>query len=52
MPSAAAITGKLKGKLADRFKAPEWALFFEVANGTGANTRRHADAVQKQARWR
>lgn len=24
---------------------PEWALFFEVANGTGANARRHADAV-------
>lgn len=24
---------------------PEWSLFFEVANGTGANVRRHADAV-------
>ena len=25
--------------------APEWALFFEVANGTGSNIRRYADAV-------
>jgi hypothetical protein len=28
-----------------RYCAPEWALMFEVANGTGANTRRYADAV-------
>jgi len=31
--------------LRDRYKQPEWSLFFEVANGTGSNTRRHADAV-------
>lgn len=29
----------------NRYKQPEWALFFEVGNGTGANVRRHADAV-------
>jgi hypothetical protein len=28
-----------------RYCAPEFALFFEVANGTGANIRRYADAV-------
>lgn len=28
-----------------RFAAPEWALMFEVANGTGSNIRRYADAV-------
>jgi hypothetical protein len=28
-----------------RFPAPEWAIFFEVANGLGANSRRYADAV-------
>lgn len=28
-----------------RFTSPEWALMFEVANGTGSNIRRCADAV-------
>jgi hypothetical protein len=28
-----------------RFAAPEWALMFEVANGTGSHIRRYADAV-------
>lgn len=27
------------------YPAPEWAVFFEVANGTGAGALRHADAV-------
>lgn len=31
--------------LRDRFCGPEWALFFEVANGTGGHQRRYADAV-------
>lgn len=31
--------------LRDRFCGPEWALFFEVANGTGSAGRRYADAV-------
>lgn len=31
--------------LRKRFKQPEWSLFFEVASGTGANCKRHADAV-------
>jgi len=31
--------------LRERYKQPEWALFFEVGNGTGANCRRHADAL-------
>ncbi len=33
------------GALADRFADPEWALFFEVSNGTGGNRTRSADAV-------
>src|SRR5215831_12205622 len=28
-----------------RYCAPEWALFFNVANGTGARTYRYADAM-------
>lgn len=31
--------------LRGRYTQPEWAVFFEVANGTGGNARRHADAV-------
>lgn len=31
--------------LAARYCAPEWALFFEVANGPGSTLRRYADAV-------
>lgn len=35
----------LQDELCARFCAPEWAIFFEVANGLGSNTRRYADAV-------
>ncbi len=31
--------------LRERFAPPEYAIFFEVANGTGATCRRYADAV-------
>lgn len=31
--------------LRERYCAPEWALFFEVPNGTGTNIRRYADAL-------
>lgn len=31
--------------LRERYALPEWALMFEVANGTGSNVRRWADAV-------
>jgi hypothetical protein len=31
--------------LRERYCAPEFALFFEVANGTGSNVRRYADAL-------
>lgn len=31
--------------LRKRYAAPEWALLFEVANGTGAGQSRYADAV-------
>lgn len=31
--------------LRDRFKQPEWSLFFEVGNATGGHCRRHADAL-------
>lgn len=39
--SSAPIYAALK----QRFAAPEWALMFEVANGTGSHIRRYADAV-------
>lgn len=35
----------IRAALKERFAAPEWALFFEVANGTGSAIRRYADAV-------
>lgn len=31
--------------LRERFKQPEWSLFFEVGSGTGANCRRRVDAL-------
>jgi hypothetical protein len=36
---------KIRELLKRRFCAPEWALFFEVANGTGAMRPRYADAI-------
>jgi hypothetical protein len=38
-------TPDIKAALRARFCAPEWALFFEVADATGAHQRRWADAV-------
>lgn len=38
-------TPDVKNALRARFKQPEWSLFFEVADGTGLNQRRWADAV-------
>lgn len=35
----------LAGLIAARYPSPEWAVFFEVANGTGWQAGRHADAV-------
>lgn len=31
--------------LRERYKQPEWSLFFEVANGTAGYAKRHADAL-------
>lgn len=31
--------------LRERYKQPEWCIFFEVASGTGVNAKRHADAL-------
>lgn len=31
--------------MAKRYAAPEWAIFFNVANGTGARGSRYADAL-------
>lgn len=36
---------EVKHAIAKRFALPEWATFFEVANGTGSNASRYADAV-------
>lgn len=41
MTTSAAV----KALLRRRYAAPEWALFFEVADSTGAAQRRYADAV-------
>jgi hypothetical protein len=38
-------SGPVYAALKLRFAAPEWALMFEVANGTGSHIRRYADAV-------
>lgn len=38
-------TQAIKDALALRFAAPEWACFFEVASGTGAQAGRSADAL-------
>lgn len=38
-------TSEVKAALRARFCGPEWALFFEVADATGARHRRWADAV-------
>ena len=38
-------TADIKAALRARFCAPEWALFFEVADATGARHNRWADAV-------
>lgn len=35
----------LTGLIHQKFAAPEWAVFFEVANATGGHVSRHADAV-------
>ena len=35
----------IRALLRKRYAHPEWALCFEVANGTGATARRYADAV-------
>lgn len=35
----------VKAAIRNKFSGNEWAVFFEVANGTGANSRRYADAV-------
>lgn len=38
-------THEIKAALAEKYKAPEYALIFEVGNGTGGNKSRSADAV-------
>jgi len=38
-------TGAIMDAMRERYKAPEYALMFEVGNATGHHTRRHADAV-------
>ncbi|MBN3744825.1 hypothetical protein G3N96_05160 [Burkholderia sp. Se-20373] len=38
-------TAEVKAALLSRFCAPEWALFFEVGDATGAQRNRWADAV-------
>lgn len=35
----------IEKQLRERYTAPEWAIFFEVANGLGLSDRRYADAI-------
>lgn len=35
----------LQALVSQTYPSPEWAVFFEVANGTGFKVKRHADAV-------
>jgi hypothetical protein len=37
--------GDIRKALEATYKSPEWYLGFEVGNSTGANCRRHADAI-------
>lgn len=39
------VSGHVYAALRARFAAPEWALFFEVSNGTGWHGKGYADAV-------
>ena len=38
-------SAEVRALLRKRYQHPEWALCFEVANATGTNARRYADAV-------
>lgn len=38
-------TSEVYAALRARFSGPEWAIFFEVASGTGGNSATYADAV-------
>jgi len=39
------MSNSVKAALRDRYCKPEWAIFFEVSNGTGFRGHRYADAV-------
>lgn len=45
MSAVVVTTGSLKDALLRSFSQPEYATFFEVADGTGAHASRYADAV-------
>lgn len=38
-------TADIRAAMRETYRQPEWALFFEPADGTGAACRRHADAI-------
>lgn len=39
------IASEIKSAMLDKFPSSEWAVFFEVANGTGTQITRYADAI-------
>lgn len=45
MADKAITAGDIVTGMAKRYAAPEWAMFFNVANGTGARQYRYADAL-------
>lgn len=45
MADKAITAGNIIAGMAKRYAAPEWAMFFNVANGTGWRGSRYADAV-------
>jgi len=45
VPDKAITSNDIVTGMAKRFAAPEWAMFFNVANGTGWQGKRYADAI-------
>jgi hypothetical protein len=39
------MSNSVRAALRERYCKPEWSIFFEVSNGTGARSHRYADAV-------
>lgn len=45
LPRARLKASDIRGGMAKRWRSPEWAIMWEVGEGTGAASGRYADAV-------